>query len=352
MTASERGTLWGVGLGPGDPELVTVKAARVIARGRRRRLPQRPARPQHRARHRRAVPAAGPDRGAPGLPGHHRDHRPSRRLRRRDGGLLPRGRRPHRRAPGRRPQRGPARRGRSAVLQLLHAHAHPADGAVRRRDRARGDVGERGVGGDRHPAGPGRRGADDPARHAARRRTQAQARRHRRRRGAEAGPIVSRCAGSAFVGRAAGRGVLRGARQHAAAAGAARRRGRRRQRAVLLARDAAWRRTPARAHRQRRRGRPRPGRHRLDDPAEPPRARRGHRPHRLRPLPRPRRDPRRSAPPPQRQHRRAGARPAGLHAGRAGPRRRGGVLRRPGRVRHGDRRAGGGQAVAGRARCG
>ena len=28
---STRGTLWGVGLGPGDPELVTVKAARVIA---------------------------------------------------------------------------------------------------------------------------------------------------------------------------------------------------------------------------------------------------------------------------------------------------------------------------------
>ncbi|OBB06443.1 ATP-binding protein [Mycobacteriaceae bacterium 1482268.1] len=28
---TERGTLWGVGLGPGDPELVTVKAARVIA---------------------------------------------------------------------------------------------------------------------------------------------------------------------------------------------------------------------------------------------------------------------------------------------------------------------------------
>ena len=25
-----RGTLWGVGLGPGDPELVTVKAARLI----------------------------------------------------------------------------------------------------------------------------------------------------------------------------------------------------------------------------------------------------------------------------------------------------------------------------------
>ena len=28
---TRRGTLWGVGLGPGDPELVTVKAARVIA---------------------------------------------------------------------------------------------------------------------------------------------------------------------------------------------------------------------------------------------------------------------------------------------------------------------------------
>ena len=27
---TDRGTLWGVGLGPGDPELVTVKAARVI----------------------------------------------------------------------------------------------------------------------------------------------------------------------------------------------------------------------------------------------------------------------------------------------------------------------------------
>ena len=30
MTDTSRGTLWGVGLGPGDPELVTVKAARVI----------------------------------------------------------------------------------------------------------------------------------------------------------------------------------------------------------------------------------------------------------------------------------------------------------------------------------
>jgi precorrin-2 C20-methyltransferase / precorrin-3B C17-methyltransferase len=27
---TDQGILWGVGLGPGDPELVTVKAARVI----------------------------------------------------------------------------------------------------------------------------------------------------------------------------------------------------------------------------------------------------------------------------------------------------------------------------------
>ena len=38
--------------------------------------------------------------------------------------------------------------------------------------------------------------------------------------------------------------------------------------------------------------------------------------------------------------------------GRAGPRGRGGVLGRPGRVRDGDRGARGGQAVAGRRRCG
>ena len=29
--SDKRGTLWGVGLGPGDPELVTVKAARLIS---------------------------------------------------------------------------------------------------------------------------------------------------------------------------------------------------------------------------------------------------------------------------------------------------------------------------------
>ena len=53
-----RGTLWGVGLGPGDPELVTVKAARVIG--------EADVVAYHSARHgrsiarthRRAVPAA------------------------------------------------------------------------------------------------------------------------------------------------------------------------------------------------------------------------------------------------------------------------------------------------------
>ncbi len=64
-------------------------------------------------------------------------------------------------------------------------------------------------------------------------------------------------------------------------------------------------------------------------PQSAPRTGRRHRPHRLRPLSRPRRRPRPGqTPPPQRQHRRAGARPAGLQAGPAGPRGRGGVLGR------------------------
>ena len=144
----------------------------------------------------------------------------------------------------------------------MHMHTRLTR-AVRRGDRARRDVGQRCVGGDRHSAGPGRRGADDPARHPARRRTQAPAGRHRRRRGAEARPLVSRCAGSAFGGRTARRRVLRGARQHTAAAGAARRRRRRRNGAVLLAGDAAGR------PRRQRRSRPAASRSSASAPATP-----------------------------------------------------------------------------------
>ena len=48
----------------------------------------------------------------------------------------------------------------------MHMHTRLTS-AVRRGHRARGDVGERGVGGHRDPAGAGRRGADHPAGHAA-----------------------------------------------------------------------------------------------------------------------------------------------------------------------------------------
>ena len=74
------GRLYGVGVGPGDPELVTVKAARLIAAA--------DVVAYHSARHGRSiargiaapVPAGRPDRGGAGLPGHHRAHRPPRRL--------------------------------------------------------------------------------------------------------------------------------------------------------------------------------------------------------------------------------------------------------------------------------
>ena len=55
---------------------------------------------------------------------------------------------------------------------------------------------------------------------------------------------------------------------------------------------------------------------------------------------------------PQRQHRRTGPRAARVHAGRAGARRRGGLVRRSRRLRDGDRGARGSQAMAGRGRPG
>ena len=106
--------------------------------------------------------------------------------------------------------------------------------------------------------------------------------------------------------------VLRRARQHRTAAGAARRRCRRRIGAVLRAGDAHRRRAHPRGHRLGRGGRARPRRHRVDDAAEPPRARRGDRPDRVRPVPGPGRGPRRAAQTSVRQHRRTRAGPAGM----------------------------------------
>ena len=102
---SDAARLWGVGLGPGDPELVTVKAARLIGAADVIAF--------HSARHGRSIARSvaapylrdGPARGAPGLPADHRDDRPPRRLPGRDGRLLRRLRRPARRASRRRPRR-------------------------------------------------------------------------------------------------------------------------------------------------------------------------------------------------------------------------------------------------------
>ena len=190
-TSAGSGTLWRRRAGPGRSGTGDGQGRPGDRRGRRRRVSQCAPRPQHRPPHRRAVPAAGSDRGAPGLSGDHRDHRPPRRLRRCDGGLLPRVGRAHRRASRRRARRRAAGRGRSAVLQLLYAHAHPADRAVRRGHHPRRDVGERGVGRHRHSAGDRRRGAHDPARHHAGARAGPPAGRHRRRGGDEAGSHVS-----------------------------------------------------------------------------------------------------------------------------------------------------------------
>ncbi|CFV44327.1 Uncharacterised protein [Mycobacterium tuberculosis] len=238
-------------------------------RGRCGGLSQRPTRSQHRPRHRRTVSAARSARGAPGLPGDHRGHESSRRLRRCARRLLRRRDRAHRHAPGRRAQRGAARRRRPVVLQLLHASAHPADAAVQRRHRARCDVGERRVGGRGHTAGGRRPGVVGAAGHAAGRRADPPAGRRRRGRGGQAGPFVSQCAGGAFGVRPTRRRVLRGAGQHRRPTGIAGRRRRRDQRAVLLAGHVAGRAASCVADRHRRSGGPGARRQRLDDTAEP-----------------------------------------------------------------------------------
>ena len=187
-----RAPLYGVGVGPGDPELVTVKAARLIAAA--------DVIAYHSARHGRSIarriaaapPARRPDRGGAGLPGHHRDHRPPRRLPGRDRRVLRRGRRAAGRTPGRRPRRRRARRGRPALLRLLHAHAQAPRAPLPDRGRPGRHVDQRGVGGTRPAAGGARRGADGAARHPVPHGAGPAARRHRLRRRAQAGPNVRR----------------------------------------------------------------------------------------------------------------------------------------------------------------
>ena len=191
--------------------------------------------------------------------------------------------------------------------------------------------------------------------HVAGRRADPPARRRRRGRGTQTGPLVSRCAGSTFGVRPARRHVLRGAGQHPGTTRTAGRGRRRDQRAVLLAGHAAGRApagTAVIAGRHRRGGGPGPRRRRLDDAAEPTGAGRRDRSDRLRRLPGPRPGPRRSAAPSQRQHRRTRACATGLRAGRARPRGGGGVVGRSGRVRDGHRRSGRGQTMARSARFG
>ena len=103
LGARMSGVLHGVGVGPGDPELVTVRAARLISGAAVVAYHAGPAGQLTRPRLRHAVPAGGPDRGGTGLPGHPRRHRAPGWLRRRDRGVLRRRRRPVGRAPGRRP---------------------------------------------------------------------------------------------------------------------------------------------------------------------------------------------------------------------------------------------------------
>ena len=54
---TEKATLYGIGVGPGDPELVTLKARRLIEAAVVIAYPDGAPRAQHRPRHRGPVPA-------------------------------------------------------------------------------------------------------------------------------------------------------------------------------------------------------------------------------------------------------------------------------------------------------
>ena len=159
-------------------------------RRRRDRLPLGAARPLDRPAHRRPAPARRSDRGGARLPGHHRDHRSSRRLPGRDRRVLRRRRRAPGRPPRRRARRRRARRGRPALLRLLHAHAQAAGPPLPDRGRAGGHLDQRRVGRPGAAAGGARRGAHGAARHPAARRAGPPARRHRLRGRHEARPDV------------------------------------------------------------------------------------------------------------------------------------------------------------------
>ena len=101
-----------------------MKAARLHRRGRRGRLPLRRPRPHHRPRHRRR-PTCAPDQveEVAGLPGHHRRHRPPRRLRGRARRLLRRGHPPAGRPPRRRARRRAACEG-DPLFYGSYMHLH------------------------------------------------------------------------------------------------------------------------------------------------------------------------------------------------------------------------------------
>ena len=139
--SSTPGRLYGVGLGPGDPELITRKAARLIAEADVIAYHAGTARPLYRPLDRRRSDPGGSDRGEARLPGDDRNHRPSGRLRRarwtefydasaaRLAAHLSRGR-----------DVVVLCRGRPAVLRLVHVPARPAGLPVSHRDRPRCDV--------------------------------------------------------------------------------------------------------------------------------------------------------------------------------------------------------------------